>query len=405
MPDRCLITVLSARPACVALREKEDAISISEMSPIVVVGVDCHSQFHHAVALDDRGRKLDELRFDATGAGCRRAAAWLQSLGTVNEVGIESSGSYGAELTRVLIQTGISVVEINRPHAHVRHRKGKSDAIDAEAAARKVLAGDTKVIPKDTTGVVEAIRQLKVARDGALKARGAALVQLRDLIITAPAELREALSRRKTLRGRATLCRRLRPDITRLGEPVEAAKLSLRSLARRIASLDDEIAELDLQLEPLVRGIAPRTVGLLGVGIGHTTQLLVTAGQNIGRLRNDAAFAHLCGTDPIPASSGKSVRHRLNPGGDRDANSTLHMIAVVRLRYCERTRALCSSTSRGGTGQARGDPLPQAIHREGGLQEPPRGSHRPRGDLTSIGTSGGTPPIRGGTKERSTATV
>lgn len=319
--------------------KKEDTISISEIQRVVVGGVDCHSEFHHAVALDDRGRKLDELRFDASGAGCKQAVGWLQSLGAVDVVGVESSGSYGAELSRVLIRAGIPVVEVNRPHPHTRHRRGKSDAVDAEATARKVLAGDTKVVPKDTTGLVEAIRQLKVARDGALKARGAALVQLRDLMITAPADLREVLSKRKTLRGRATLCRRLRPDGARLEEPLEAAKLSLRSLARRITALDEEIAVLDLQLEPLVRKAAPRTVELFGVGVGHTTQLLVTAGQNISRIRNDAAFAHLCGVDPIPASSGKTVRHRLNPGGDRDANSTLHMIAVVRLRYCDRTRS------------------------------------------------------------------
>ena len=335
MPHHCFVRP----PGRVALQEKEDRISIAEMSPAVVAGVDCHSEFHHAVALDDRGRKLGELRFDATGAGCRQAVGWLQRLGTIDVVGIESSGSYGAELSRVLRRVGVPVVEVNRPHAHTRHRRGKSDEIDAEATARKVLAGDTRVVPKDTTGVVEAIRQLKVARDGALKARGGALVQLRDLIITAPAELRETLSKRKTLRGRATLCRRLRPDLTRLDEPLEAAKLSLRSLARRITSLDDEIAELDLQLEPLVRQAAPRTVELFGVGVGHTTQMLVTTGQNIDRIRNESAFAHLCGADPIPASSGKTVRHRLNPGGDRDANSTLHMVAVVRLRYCDRTRA------------------------------------------------------------------
>ncbi|MPZ70602.1 MAG: IS110 family transposase [Actinobacteria bacterium] len=312
---------------------------MAENAPVVVAGVDCHSQFHHAVALDDRGRKVGELRFDATRKGCHRATGWLKSLGTVREVGVESSGSYGAELTRVLIEAGISVVEINRPHLHTRHRKGKSDGIDAEAAARQVLAGETRIAPKDTTGVVEAIRQLKVAQDGALKARAAALVQLRDLIVTAPAEMKEALSKRKTLRGRATLCRRLRPDIARMHEPSEAAKLSLRSLARRIATLDEEVVELDSQLDPLVRKTAPRTMALLGVGVGHATQLLITAGQNIDRLRGDSAFAHLCGADPIPASSGKTVRHRLNPGGDRDANSTLHMIAVVRLRYCDRTRA------------------------------------------------------------------
>lgn len=332
------------------IERREDTISISEISPVIVAGVDCHSQFHVAVALDQTGRKLDELRFDATEAGCRQATKWLQSLGTVRDVGVESSGPYGTELTRVLTAAGISVTEVNRPHLHTRHHKGKSDRVDAEAAARRVLAGETKVVPKDTTGVVEAIRQLKVARDGAVKARSAALQQLRDLIITAPAALRETCSKRKTLRGRATICRRLRPDTTRLHEPAEAAKLALRSVARRVAELDKEIAEFDAQLEPLIRQTAPRTVSLFGVGVGHTMQLLVTAGQNIERLRGDAAFAHLCGADPIPTSSGKTVRHRLNPGGDRDANSTLHMIAVVRLRYCDRTRTYAARRFEEGLG-------------------------------------------------------
>jgi transposase len=317
---------------------REDEISMAETELRVVGGVDCHSEFHHAVALDERGRKLDELRFPATRAGYDGAVKWLTGLGRVDAVGVESSGSYGAELGRILTKTGIRVVEVNRPHPHVRHRVGKSDTVDAEAAARKVLAGEATVIPKDTTGVVEAIRQLKVAKEGALKARAAALVQLRDLIVTAPAELREMLSR-KTLRGQATLCRRFRPDPGRLGEPTEAAKFSQRSLSRRIAMLDAEIAELDRELGELLHRVAPRTLGLFGVGIAHTCQLLVTAGQNIDRIRSEAAFAHLCGVDPIPASSGKTLRHRLNPGGDRDANSALHMIAVVRLRYCGRTRA------------------------------------------------------------------
>jgi transposase len=312
---------------------------MAEMGTVIVGGVDCHSEFHHAVALDDRGQRLDEFRFSATASGCRQAIRWLVALGTVKTVGVESSGSYGAELTRILTKAGIPVVEVNRPHAHVRHRRGKSDAVDAEAAARKVLAGESNGVPKDTSGAVEAIRQLKVAKEGALKARAAAFVQLRDLTVTAPADLREGLSERKTLRGRAALCRRFRPDPARLGEPCEAAKFSLRSLARRIAVLDEEITEIDQQLEPLVRRVAPRTVGLFGMGIAHTSQMLVTAGQNIDRLRSEGAFAHLCGADPIPASSGKTVRHRLNPGGDRDANSALHMIAVVRLRHCERTRA------------------------------------------------------------------
>jgi transposase len=168
-----------------------------------------------------------------------------------------------------------------------------------------------------------------------VKSRSAALVQLRDLSITAPQELRDQLSCRKTLRGKATLCRRLRPSIGELRRPSQAAKFALRSIARRIDELDDEIAVLDR----LVRAAAPRTTQLLGISTGHAARLLVTAGQNIERLRGEAAFASLCGASPVPASSGKTTRHRLNHGGDRQANRTLHLIAVCRLRYCPRTRA------------------------------------------------------------------
>ena len=179
----------------------------------------------------------------------------------------------------------------------------------------------------------------RVARESAVKSRSAAILQLGDLILTAPSELREQLASAKTLKGKAGLCRRLRPDLGRLQDPLNAAKLALRSLAGRIALLDEEIAELDGQLTPLVASAAPRTTSLLGVSTGHAGQLLLTAGQNIERLRSEAAFAALCGASPVPIASGKRGRYRLNYGGDRQANRALHMIAVCRLRYCSKTRA------------------------------------------------------------------
>ncbi len=191
--------------------------------------------------------------------------------------------------------------------------------------------------PKQTTGIVEAIRQLRVARESAVKSRSVATVQLGDLILTAPSALREQLATRTSLKGKAALCRRLRPDA--VDRPTGAAKFALRSLARRIAILDDEIAELDTQLRPLVATAAPRTTALLGISTGHAGQLLVTAGENIDRLTSEGAFAALCGASPIPVASGKRGRYRLNPGGDRQANRALHLIAVCRLRYCPRTRA------------------------------------------------------------------
>jgi hypothetical protein len=239
---------------------------------------------------------------------------------------------------RTLVAEGITVVEVNRPHPHSRQRLGKSDRIDAELAARAALSGTATAVPKTTSGIVEAIRQLGVARAGALKARTAALQQLDDLLITAPQQLRSEVRRGRTLRARAALCRQLRPDHTRIHEPAQAAKLALRSLARRTRDLDREISD-DHQLEQLVTAAAPRTVKLFGVGTQSAGQLLVTAGQNIDRLKSEAAFAKICGTAPIQASSGRTTRHRLDYGGDRQANRALHMIAVCRLRHCDRTRA------------------------------------------------------------------
>jgi transposase len=306
---------------------------------VVIGGVDAHADTHEAAALDERGALLATDRFPTTLAGYAALLAWLRGCGRVEVVAVESTGSYAAGLTRYLREHGIVVVEVNQPHAHTRRRRGKSDPIDAEMAARLWLAGKATTVPKQTDGIVEAIRLLRVARASAVKARSATMVQLSELIITAPQELREQLSQRKTIRGKAALCRRLRPNAGELDRPVQAAKLALRSLARRIDALDAEIADFDAQLEQLVRTTAPRTTQLLGISTGHAGQLLVTAGQNIERLHGDGAFAALCGASPIPASSGRTTRHRLNYGGDRDANRALHMIAVCRLRYCDRTRA------------------------------------------------------------------
>jgi transposase len=305
----------------------------------VTGGVDSHADRHHVAALDERGRLLGAKSFAVCAAGYRELLDWLGSFGAIERVGVESTGSYAAGLTRHLLSEGVRVLEVNQPHPHTRRRRGKTDAIDAELAARHALSLATAVTPKQTTGIVESIRQLRVARESAVKSRSVAMLQLGDLVCTAPAQLREQLATRRTLKGKAALCRRLRPDTDRLSEPVNAAKLTLRSLARRITVLDDEIAELDRQLKPLVAAAAPRTTALLGISTGHAGQLLVTAGQNIDRLRSEGAFAALCGASPIPIASGKRGRHRLNPGGDRQANRALHMIAVCRLRHCPETRA------------------------------------------------------------------
>ena len=315
---------------------------------LVVGGVDAHADSHHAAALDERGALLGTEGFATTMDGYGELFGWLSSFGKLAVVAVESTGCYAAGLVRYLRSRGVPVLEVNEPHAHARRRLGKSDPIDAELAARVALSGKADAIPKRTDGIVESIRQLRLARQSAVKARSAAMVQLRDLIVTAPQPLREQLSEPRTIRGKANLCRRLRPAMGELELPSQSARLALRSLARRIQTLDEEIDALDKQLERLVRDAAPRTTALLGISTGHAGQLLVSAGQNIERLRGESSFAALCGAGPIPASSGKTSRHRLNYGGDRDANRALHLIAVCRLRYCPRTRAYAKRRSAQG---------------------------------------------------------
>jgi transposase len=304
---------------------------------VVIGGVDAHYDTHDAAALDERGALLGRGRFAASLAGYADLLGWLQQFGQVKLIGIESTGAYAAGLVRYLREHQIEVIEVNRPHRHTRRRRGKSDAIDAEAAARMALSGEAKAIPKQTGGIVESIRQLRVARDSAVKARSAALIQFDSVLVTAPQQLREDLAARGSTRARLKIARGFRPSA--LQQPLQAAKHALRSIARRVEQLDGEINDLDRQLAPLVATAAPRTIELLGIATGHAGQFLVTAGQNIDRIHSEAAFAALCGANPIPASSGKTTRHRLNYGGDRHANSALHMIAIARLGRCERTRA------------------------------------------------------------------
>ncbi len=316
--------------------------SMPDQQQAVIGGIDCHTDFHVVAALDPLGRVLGTESFPATRAGYRLAHAWLASFGPIAAVGVESTGSFGAALTRSLAGQGCRVIEVNQPHPHLRSRRGKNDTIDAEAAARKVLSGEATGAAKDTTGIVEAIRQLSVTRSSAVKARAAALCQLGDLLVTAPAALRNQLDTRRTLEGTAAVCARLRPDTNRLADPAQAAKAALRSLGRRIAQLGAEAAEaaeLERRLDRLVATAAPTTLSRLGCGTHHTATLLVAAGENIDRFGSEASFAHLCAAAPVPASSGRTERHRLNFAGNRDANRALHMIVIVRLRYCERTRS------------------------------------------------------------------
>lgn len=309
---------------------------ISTQADTVVGGVDTHSDTHTVAALDGLGRLLGHETFPATRAGYRQLLTWLATFGTIELVGVEGTGSYGAGLVRHLTGQGVLVVEVDRPDRRGRRRHGKSDPIDAIAAARAAQSAVATGLPKTRTGAVEAIRTLRVARSGAIKARTAAMNALRALLITAPDDLREELASLGTAKLIAR-CARLRPgpDLT---EPTQATKVALRRLALRWQALTDEIKAADADLTALVEAAAPALLDRIGVGPEVAAQLLVTAGDNPHRLKSEASFAALCGANPLPASSGRTDRHRLNRGGDRGANSALYRVVIVRMRYHQPTR-------------------------------------------------------------------
>ena len=287
--------------------------------PIEVVGgVDTHTDVHQAAVIDTIGRHLATEAFPTTPEGYRRLLAWLRSHGQVLTVGMEGTGSYGAELARHLRAGQITVVEVDRPDRRARRAAGKSDPIDAYAAAIAVLSGRANGTPKDRDGTVEAIRTLRVARASAIKVTREAL---RSLTTT-------------------ELIRRLAasPPGSDPTTPAAAVKLALKRLGKRYQHLSQEIADADAELRALITHTAPGLLALPGVGTETAGQLLVTAGDNPDRLVSEASFAHLCAAAPVPASSGRTDRHRLNRGGDRQANRALHPIVLARMRHDPRTR-------------------------------------------------------------------
>jgi transposase len=313
------------------------AMTIVEGTRSITGGVDTHLDVHVAAALDDIGGLLGVESFEASMAGNDKLLGWLASFGQVATVGVEGTGSYGAGLARFLRAAGVGVVEVDRPNRQARRRTGKSDPADAVEAARAALSGRAQGAGKTRDGNVEAIRALVVAKRSARSTRIKSMNQIRHLGFTAPDALRERL--RGISRDRlGSVAASLRPRAD--SDPVmTATKTAIRILGRRVLALDAELAAIDAQLTPLVTATAPRLLEVHGVGIDTAATLLVTAGDNPERLRSEAAWAHLCGVAPIPASSGKVTRWRLNRGGDRQANGALWVIVITRMASDARTRA------------------------------------------------------------------
>ena len=292
-------------------------------------GVDTHADSHVAAAIDDNGGLLGVESFSADQAGYKSLLGWLFGFGEVERVGVEGTGSWGVGLTRFLTAAGVGVVEVDRPNRQTRRRQGKSDPTDAVSAARAALSGTATTTPKTRNGPVEEMRVLLVARRSARQQRIQTLNQLRHLVFTAPEAIRVRFKDRyKT--GLVTEAANMRP---RKGSDsiIYTTNLVIRSLARRIKALNNEIKTVDRMLAGLIENTAPSLLDLHGVGTDTAASLLVTAGDNPDRLHSERSWAHLCGVTPIPASSGKTTRHRLNRGGDRQANAALHRIVLTRM--------------------------------------------------------------------------
>lgn len=303
----------------------------------VIGGVDTHKDLHVAAGVDHRDRVLGTESFPTARHGYRLMLAWMRSFGDLQRVGIECSGSYGAGLLRYMQTAGVEVLEVTGPDKLDRRRRGKNDDFDAESAAHAAFPRRYTVTPRSRDGMVESLRVLRVCRKTAIQARRIALQMIQATTVCAPDKIRyplRSMTRMQLIRTLAAW----RPDLTAYRQVEEAYRISLKSLARRYLELHDEIADLDDMIEAIVSELAPELLAQTAIGLNSAAQLLLTAGDNSDRLRSEASFAALCGVSPVPASFGKTVRHRLNRGGDSAANSAIHIIAIGRLPLDARTQ-------------------------------------------------------------------
>jgi transposase len=301
----------------------------------IIVGVDTHKDVHVAAVISVLGVLLGTARFPTTAAGYRQLLSWARGLGTLRRAGVECTGSYGAALTRYLLAAGLEVVEVNQPDKASRRRRGKTDAIDAEAAARAVLSGQATAIAKTSNGPVEMVRMFRLVKTSAVKSRTQAINQLKAVLVCADPMLRESLSglsASRLIRQCAQLPAETPNDIT------TAAMYTLQLLARRILELTHQINDLKQRITQVLTAHAPQLLDHYGVGPDTAAVLLITAGDNPERMHSEASFAALCGVSPVEASSGQAQRRRLNRGGDRQANCALYSIVLSRLRWEARSR-------------------------------------------------------------------
>lgn len=313
-------------------------MTIESPTAKVVAGVDTHADTHHVAVVDaTTGGVLGDKKFPTGRAGYAALVAFVCTFGHVVRFGVEGTNSYGAGLARYLRGAGHTVVEVIRPNRAERRLRGKSDPLDAITAARTALTPDRLPTPKTSDGAVEAIRVLLTTRRSAVKARTGAMQQICSILVSAPDDLRQQYEPLPA-RVRLERLRRIRPGAD-LADVHTITSRCLKQLATRCGDLDREIAAIDASLRQAINDTAPALLAANGVGVVTAATLLVTAGDNPERVTTEASLAALCGVSPIPASSGKTTRHRLNRGGDRQGNWAIHQIALCRMSSDERTRA------------------------------------------------------------------
>ena len=303
---------------------------IVDSARLIVGVVDTHRDSNVAAVVDMNGGLLGIEPFPTTEDGHRLLSSWMSGFGTIERVGIEGVGAYGAGVTRHLSASGVVVIEVDRPERQKRRKHGKSDRIDSVEAARGALSGRCQGQAKSADGHAESIRALLVAKRSARSTRICTIVQLRHLMVTAPDELRARLgllSATQLVNEAARLRPRPGGDVALYG-----VKTAAVILARRVHALDAELDAIDGQITPLVKAAAPQLLNVYGVGADTAAVLLVTAGDNVERITTEAKWAMLCGIAPIPATSGLIIdQFRLNYAGDRHANNAIWRIVITRL--------------------------------------------------------------------------
>ena len=302
----------------------------------IIIGVDTHKDFHHVAAITTLGAAVADRQFPATPAGYGEVLDWVAGHGQVLRAGVEGTGSYGAGLTKRFRVAGIEVVDVIAPDKQERRLRGKTDQIDAYSAARAVLAQRATTVPKTRDGHVEAIRVLHTTKQLVIKQSTETMNQLKSLVVSAPETLREKLAglTGKPLSRACTRLRVLKTDdlVTR------HTKTALKALGNRHLALQAEAATLLKDYQGLVQDYGPELLAVHGVGPDVAASLLSVTGENVDRITSESALAHLCGAAPIPASSGKTNRYRLNRGGNRQGNAALHRIIVSRLKGHQATK-------------------------------------------------------------------